>query len=114
VLVRICSKATFFDLSENNFEFPSDSEASEAGGGRTHLRHVVELVRNMQKVTEVDLRNQQDLIGKCKQQTNKEGWHGRHSWACLTVAVFAQILMGCSIMNTSLVLISAAAGEKAS
>ena len=64
VLVRICSKATFFDLSENKFKFPS--EASEAGGGRTYLRQVVELVRNMQKVTEVDLRNQQDLIGKCK------------------------------------------------
>jgi hypothetical protein len=65
VLVRICSKANFFDLSENKFKFPS--EASEAGGGRTHLQHVVEHVRNMQKVTEVDLRNQQDLIGKCKQ-----------------------------------------------
>jgi hypothetical protein len=64
VLVRICSKATFFDLSENKFEFRS--EASEAGGGRTYLRQVVERVRNMQKVTEVDLRNQQDLIGKCK------------------------------------------------
>ena len=64
VLVRICSKATFFDLSENKFKFPS--EASDAGGGRTYLRQVVELVRNMQKVTEVDLRNQQDLIGKCK------------------------------------------------
>ena len=61
MLVRICSKATFFDLSENNFEFPG-----EAGGGRTYLRQVVDLVRNMQKVTEVDLRNQQDLIGKCE------------------------------------------------
>jgi hypothetical protein len=72
---------------------------------------VVELVRNMQKVTEVDLRNQQDLIGKCKQiKRNGTG----DSWACLTAAVFAQILMGCSIMSTSLVLISAAAGEKAS
>jgi hypothetical protein len=70
VLVRICSKATFFDLSENKFEFPS-----EAGGGRTYLRQVVELERNMQKVTEVDLRNQQDLIGKCKY-----GWMAR---ACM-------------------------------
>ena len=64
MLVRICSKATFFDLSENKFEFPR--EASEAGGGHTYLRHVVDLVRNMQKVTKVDLRNQQNLIGKCK------------------------------------------------
>ena len=62
MLVRICSKATFFDLSENKFEFPG-----EAGGERTYLRQVVERVHNMQKVTEVDLHNQQDLIGKCKQ-----------------------------------------------
>ena len=77
VLVRICSKATFFDLSENKFKFPS--EASEAGGGRTYLRQVVELVRNMQKVTEVDLRNQQDLIGKCK-RIKRDGTGDR--WAC--------------------------------
>ena len=64
VLVRICSKATFFDLSENKFEFPS--EASEVGGGHTYLRHVVEHVRNMQKVTDVDLHARDDLIGKCK------------------------------------------------
>ena len=70
MLVRICSKATFFDLSENKFEFPG-----EAGGGRTYLRQVVDLVRNMQKVTEVDLRNQQDLIGKCKQM--RRVWHRR-------------------------------------
>ena len=56
VLVRICSKTTFFDLSDNKFDFPS-----EVGGGRSYLRHVCEHVRNMQ-VVEVDLRNQSDLI----------------------------------------------------
>ena len=62
VLVRICSKTTFFDLSDNKFDFPS-----EVGGGRSYLRHVCEHVRNMQ-VVEVDLRNQSDLIGECKYQ----------------------------------------------
>ena len=107
MLVRICSKATFFDLSENKFEFPS--EANAVGGGHTYLRHVVERVRNMQKVTDVDLRNQQDLIGMYVQIWRDSTGDRRLG---LTVTVFAQILMGCSIMSTSLVLISAAAGEK--
>jgi Leucine-rich repeat (LRR) protein len=57
VLVRICSKATFFDLSGNEFEFPN-----EVGDGRTYLRQVMDHVRNIQAVVEVDLRNQLDLI----------------------------------------------------
>jgi hypothetical protein len=56
VLVRICSKAMFFDLSDNNFDFPSEG---------SYLQHVTEHVHNIRNVVEVDLRNQVDLLGEC-------------------------------------------------
>jgi hypothetical protein len=50
----------FFDLSDNEFEFPS-----EVKGMHTCLRQVTEHVHNMQAVVKVDLRNQGDSIGGC-------------------------------------------------
>jgi hypothetical protein len=58
--MRICSKAMFFDLSDNNFEFPNEVE-----GMHTYLREVTEHVHNMQAVVKVDLHNKDDLIGGC-------------------------------------------------
>jgi hypothetical protein len=54
VLVRVCSKATFFDLSHNAFKFPKD--------GRSYLQEVVENVRNMSSVRSLDL-SSRDFTG---------------------------------------------------
>ena len=45
----------FFDLSDNNFDFPSEG---------SYLQHVTEHVHNIRNVVEVDLRNQVDLLGE--------------------------------------------------
>ena len=63
--MRICSKAMFFDLSDNNFEFPN-----EVGGMYTYLREVTEHVHNMQAVVKVDLQKRDDLIGECNRYWN--------------------------------------------
>jgi hypothetical protein len=57
VLMRICSKSMFFDLSDNELDFPN-----EFGGMHTYLRQVTEHVHNIQAVVKVDLRNRDDLI----------------------------------------------------
>ena len=59
--MRICSNAMFFDVSDNNFEFPN-----EVGDMYTYLREVTEHVHNMQAVVKVDLQKRDDLIGECK------------------------------------------------
>jgi hypothetical protein len=52
VLLRICAKTTFFDLSGNNFDFPDEEE-----GGHTYLRDIVEHVHNCSDQKRVELRN---------------------------------------------------------
>ena len=53
VLLRICAKTTFFDLSGNDFDFPDEEE-----GGHTYLRDIVEHVHNCSDHQKrVELRN---------------------------------------------------------
>ena len=59
VLLGICAKAEFFDLSGNDFDFPH-----EAKGGRSYQRLIVDHVRNLDKTELVDLQGQSDLTGE--------------------------------------------------
>jgi hypothetical protein len=58
VLLGICAKAEFFDLSGNEFDFPH-----EAMGGCTYQRFIVDHVRNLDKTELVDLQGS-DLTGE--------------------------------------------------
>ena len=55
VLLRICAKTTFFDLSGNTFDFPDEEE-----GGHTYLRDIVEHVHNFSDQKRVELRNKHE------------------------------------------------------
>jgi hypothetical protein len=55
VLLRICAKTTFFDLSGNSFDFPDEEE-----GGHTYLRDIVEHVHNFSDQRRVELRNKHE------------------------------------------------------
>ena len=54
VLLRICAKADFFDLSGNNFDIAEGS----------YMQHIVEHLNNMRDFRRVDLRNQPDILGE--------------------------------------------------
>ena len=59
VLLRICAKTSFFDLSENDFDFTHEEE-----GGYTYLRDVVEHVHNFSDHKRLDLVNRSEYTGQ--------------------------------------------------
>jgi hypothetical protein len=61
VLLQICAKAEFFDLSKNHFDFPDEEK-----GGKSFLRHLVANVRNLGHTELIDLNSQKDLTGTGK------------------------------------------------
>jgi hypothetical protein len=104
VLLRICAKTSFFDLSENNFDFTHEEE-----GGYTYLRDVVEHVHNFSDHKRLDLVNRSEYTGQfALLVVNIDAkYAGANSCAVM------QTCRDCSITRTSPISFFLDAGKKA-
>ena len=98
VLLRICAKATFFDLSENKFAFLEESGSDD--GQRAYMRDIVERVHNMRDVQLVDLRNRHDLIGE-QNDSGSCSSSPAHRVHCITDVAGLEYFMNLTHVNLS-------------